>query len=246
MRRTLAFLMCALLFWQIGRQSNSYPNKKVLKVGPPLNRKNWKIPTQQRKIRVWKKRRVFFFYFRARKKRAGSLVNYMVGHYPAGITKRFNFPEEESSFAAALQSQMKVENDHIFARLGWILAANGFLFAAYGIALNSKDSMNVCAHDPFTFASLAFPASGVVSFKRAVSTAGVIVAAASLIGVWGAYKAINEIKRKWIRQFGMYSRFSYPFSLPGPSLRGRIPPIFISALMLTIWMYLLARGLICN
>jgi hypothetical protein len=144
-------------------------------------------------------------------------VERLVGHRPeVGVPITVG---KETEFALSLITGIAAENKHIENRFQWNLGLQGFLFASYAIAIG-KGPVTRTANE----------------FSDIVALVGLISAAATFIGLWAAYAAINRMKAIWLGAEAQLDPVSArPFSDPWPSLLGRLPSTVITLTIFYAW-----------
>lgn len=97
-----------------------------------------------------------------------------------------------------LRQIIEHEDGLIDKRIGWMLAFNGLLFAAWGLSLSAKVSLAAsCGEEPCTGVKVALVqelASQINALQIAMVLAGVLSTIAALVGISAAGRAIHFAK----------------------------------------------------
>lgn len=122
-------------------------------------------------------------------------------------------------YSTAISDEIRKESDLIASRMNWNLTFQGFLFASYALTFGGGT-----------------PQTAQLRLQDALPWAGLMVAAAALIGIVAAYHQINRHKRKWLAKAEEIRKVApQPFSGPGGSLVGRLPPLMACGALIFVW-----------
>lgn len=183
---------------------------------------------------------------------------------PEGTYKPYSEPETEHSYGIVDQSGhafdevrrlIEHEDGLVDKRIGWMLAFNGFLFAAYGLSLGAEISLAELAQkEPEgAFCVAGSCVESVEALTRRIETlraslviAGCLSALAALAGVWAAMRAMAYVRN----DYGLYLRAredlgsvvpAFP-SVKTAAFLGNAYGLLMPCLVSVPWLYVWSKG----
>jgi hypothetical protein len=130
------------------------------------------------------------------------------------------------------RSRIEHEDNLIMQRLSWLMASQSFLFTAYAIVSNGLSGA------PTTGANLFI--NHLTTLERIIPIVAVINSFLIGLSIFGALKAIRELRKEYLRQGQLLeviplqsSRFARGMGFSAPII---LPPLFAA-----VWLYLLAQ-----
>lgn len=133
------------------------------------------------------------------------------------LRARFGVIDQSDKIFDEVRRLVEHEDGLVDKRIGWMLAFNGFLFAAYGLVLNAqitltKMQMGVVASTS-DFGGFWDILDQVEVLRTALMIAGCLSSAAALVGVWAAMRAMVYVRNdygKHLSKLGDDSQLAMP------------------------------------
>ncbi len=133
---------------------------------------------------------------------------------------------KEGEYAERIAKEIAAEHTLVASRMTWNLSFQGFLFAAFALAVSRQSTT-----DPDPRLDL---------FLSVLPIAGLVTAALTFVGVVAAFTQINGLKRAWFaNEEKLETVGPRPFSHWLGGLIGRLPSIGITGTLIWCWCQLL-------
>jgi hypothetical protein len=130
------------------------------------------------------------------------------------------------------RNRIEHEDNLIMQRLSWLMASQSFLFTAYAIVTNGVSTAPTAGTNLFV--------NHLATLARIIPIVAVINSLLIGLSIFGALKAIRELRKEYRRQGQpleviplQTSRFARGMGLSAPIL---LPPLFAA-----VWLYLLVQ-----
>lgn len=179
------------------------------------------------------------------------------GGQPADPKLRASFGVVDQSSRAFDEVRRLVEHEDglVDKRIGWMLAFNGFLFAAYGLSLGAEISLvEMVQTEPEgaycvagnCAASVETLTLRIETLRSSLVIAGCLSALAALAGVWAAMRAMAYVRH----DYGVYLRDSktlgsvvpaFP-SVKAAEFLGNAYGLLMPCLVSVPWLYVWSKG----
>ena len=137
------------------------------------------------------------------------------------------------------RDQIVHEDNLINNRTNWLLAAQGLLFAAFGVLVNTSKGFSQVP-------------SRVKLLMNVIPAVGIFVTIVTLLSVLGAVIAMGDIVREWektknkLKGEGEIDANIPPIQCKGISKRlGFVAPFFIPGIFIVAWFVILIYPLMC-
>jgi hypothetical protein len=135
-------------------------------------------------------------------------------------------PDKAGIYAERLGREIASEHALIAARMTWNLSLQGFLFAAFALALKTPSSEGSNA--------------GLEKLVSLLPLAGLFTAVLSVVGMLAAFIRINALKRVWYANAPVFEAYGpRPFSTWYGGAMGRLPAGAIGIALIACWWRLL-------
>ena len=129
------------------------------------------------------------------------------------------------------REQIVHEDNLINNRTNWLLAAQGLLFAAFGVLVNTSEG---CSPVPFKLKLL----------MNVIPAVGIFVTIFTLLSVLGAVIAMDDIKKDW-KKLGIDANLPLLQCEDTPRLLGFAAPFFIPGIFIVAWLVIWIEPLMC-
>ena len=146
---------------------------------------------------------------------------------------------EVENYYKLFRDQIVHEDNLINNRTNWLLAAQGLLFAAFGVLVGTSEG---CSPVP----------SKVKFLMNVIPAVGIFVTIFTLLSVLGAVIAMGDIGREWektknkLKEKGEIDANIPPIQCKGISKRlGFVAPFFIPGIFIVAWLVILIYPLMC-
>jgi hypothetical protein len=125
-------------------------------------------------------------------------------------------------YAERIAKEIVAEHTLVAARMTWNLSFQGFLFAAFALAIGRQATNN--------------PDPRLEIFLGALPVAGLVTAALTFVGVLAAFTQINGLKRAWFaNEAELKAVGPRPFSHWFGGFMGRLPSVGITGILIWCW-----------
>jgi hypothetical protein len=144
-------------------------------------------------------------------------------------------PEKACIYAERLGREIASEHTLVAARMTWNLSLQGFLFAAFALALKNPSSA-LALRNPSSDGSTV----RLDELLHLLPMAGLFTAVLSVVGMLAAFIRINALKRIWYANEGVLEAYGpRPFSTWYGGAMGRLPAGAIGVALIACWWQLL-------
>jgi hypothetical protein len=149
--------------------------------------------------------------------------------------KKNNNKTSEADYYKLFRDQIEHEDDLINNRTNWLLAAQGLLFAAFGVLIKTSEG---CSPVP----------SKVKLLMNVIPAVGIFVTIFTFLSVLGAVISMHDIKKDWKKR-GIDANLDANLPLlqceGTPRLLGFIAPFSIPVIFIVAWLVILIEPLMC-
>jgi len=128
------------------------------------------------------------------------------------------------------RNRIEHEDNLIMQRLSWLMASQSFLFTAYAIVTNGLSSGPIAGGNVFI--------SHLDMLARIVPIVALLNSLLIALSIWGALKAIRELRQEYQRQGEFLKIIPLQTSRSARRL-GLSAPILLPPLFIAVWLYLL-------
>ena len=136
------------------------------------------------------------------------------------------------------RDQIVHEDNLINNRTNWLLAAQGLLFAAFGVLVNTSKGFS---HVP----------SKVKLLMNVIPAVGIFVTIFTFLSVLGAALAMRDIKKDWKKISKKWEEQKIDIVLPPLQCKGAskwlgfVAPFFIPGIFIAAWLVIWIEPLVC-